>query len=464
MRRYFGIGTTVIIVITVLIALSAAGSIELERPEENELLPNRSSYNPGPTGTRAIYQLLEESGMAVERWRESYSSFKAEVKNATLIIVGPFPFGQQLSDKEASELQDWVAWGGHLLIVSRSPREQFGDPVVHSKDPPKLPDWKAPPDQIINNRSDELIAQPTELTKNVRGLALSGFASRMKFHPPDPTVSAAPADPSSTQSGVGAPRSEPSPAASPPPLVSIDPAEGEPQGESDEEYFEALLYAPVIHLGDKDGAVMADFTYGKGRVIFLSDPFVIANNGIARGANLTLVINTLHSLGASDRKIFFDEFHHGYRNESNPLVNYFRDTSVPWLLLQGLLLSLLIVYTYGRRFARPLPLPQVDRHSPLEFVGSMANLQQVAEARALALENIYPRFKAHLCRRLGLSTRAQKDEIIAGSHRRRLPISEIELRQTLSDAELTLAGEKIDDTQLVALVSRMRRILSHIKR
>ena len=224
------------------------------------------------------------------------------------------------------------------------------------------------------------------------------------------------------------------------------------------------LYAPVIHLGDKDGAALADFTYGEGRVIFLSDPFVAANNGIARGANLTLTLNILRSMGAPNRKIFFDEFHHGYHSESNPLVNYFRGTPAPWLLLQGLGLSLLILYTYGRRFARPMPLPQIDRHSPLEFVGSMANLQQTAQARELALENIYPRFKAKLCRRLGLSSRAPKDEIIASARRRRLPISEIELRQTLSDAELTLAGEQIDDARLVTLVSRMRRIISQIAR
>jgi hypothetical protein len=167
-------------------------------------------------------------------------------------------------------------------------------------------------------------------------------------------------------------------------------------------------------------------------------------------------------MGAPNQKVFFDEYHHGYRSENNPLVNYFRGTPVPWLLLQGLLLSLLILYTYGRRFARALPLPQLDRHSPLEFVSSMANLQQATESRELALENIYPRFKARLCRRLGLSSRAQKDEILTGARRLRLPVSEIELRQTLSDAEMALAGEKMDDAQLVTVVSRMRHILSQI--
>src|SRR5262249_37013318 len=133
MRRYFGIIITVIIVIAVIIAMSAAGNIEFDRPFENELAPNRSSYNSGPTGTRALYQLLEESGMPVARWRKRYSSLNAEAKDATLIIVGPFLQGQKISVEEASSLQKWISSGGRALIISRSPIEQFGDPVIHVK-------------------------------------------------------------------------------------------------------------------------------------------------------------------------------------------------------------------------------------------------------------------------------------------------------------------------------------------
>jgi hypothetical protein len=490
MRRYFGIIFTVILVIAVIIAISAAGNIEFEGANENELAPNRSSYNPGPTGTRALYQLLEESGIPVARWRKSFSSLRGEANDATLVIVGPFQFGQKIFGEEAEALQSWISSGGRALIISRLPQEQFGDPVIHAKAPDTLPDLNATPDQFVNNKSDELIVQPTELTRNLHGLALSGYASRLKFYPqPEAQQESEPGATKSGERGIPpspTPESEPSPdsddktrragarlgftnAPMPAPTaerpVEIDsgPHTESPAGGQDaDEYPMKMLYAPVIHLGDKDGAALADFTYDKGRVIFLSDPFVVANNGIARGANLTLVMNILQSMGAPGRKIFFDEYHHGYHSQSNPLVNYFRGTSVPWLLLQGLLLGLLILYSYGRRFARPLPLPLVDRHSPLEFVDSMANLQQASEARELALENVYPRFKARLCRRLGLSSRAQRDEIITGARRLRLPISEIELRQTLSDAELTLAGERIDDARLVALVSRMRRLLSQM--
>jgi Domain of unknown function (DUF4350) len=452
MRRYFGVIFTILIVIFAFIGLSVAGNIEFDRPSENEFAPNRSTYNSGPTGGRALYQLLEESGTPVARWRRRYFSLTDKAKDSILVIIGPFLSGRMISNEEAVALKSWIADGGRALIISRSPVEQFGDPAIRAKAPENLPASDTPPEQFIYEESDKLITQPTELTRKVRGLALSDFASRMSFHFPqeadetkgeDEVDEADEADAADAADRVEAP---------------IDDTDA--INDKAEEDSAPALYAPVIHLGDKDGAALADFAYGRGRVIFLSDPFVVANNGIARGGNLTLATNILRSMGAPERRIFFDEFHHGYNDEGNPLINYFRGTPAPWLLLQWLGLSLLIIYTYGRRFARPLPLPQVPRHSPLEFVGSMANLQQAARARELALENIYPRFKANLCRRLGLSSRASRDEIIASARRRRLSVTEIELRQTLSDAEMTLAGEAIDDARLLSLVSRMRRIIS----
>jgi hypothetical protein len=446
MRRHIAGLVTIVIVIAVLVGMSAAGAIEFDRPVENEFAPNRSTYNSGQTGTRAFYQLLEESGTPVARWRSHYSSLFTEGQDSILVIIGPFPSGQKISEEEAIVLQSWISTGGRALIISRSPIEQFGDPAIRAKAPEIFPPRDATPEQYINGESDKLIAQPTELTRQVRGLAFSDFASRMSFH--------------NSADGAGV-----TVKADPPDDTEEKEEKEEKEKEEEEEDVDLAptLYAPVIHLGDKDGAALADFTYGKGRVIFLSDPFVVANNGIARGGNLTLAMNILRSMGAPKLRILFDEFHHGYHIGGNPLVNYFRGTPAPWLILQGLSLSLLIIYTYSRRFARPLPLPQVPRHSPLEFVGSMANLQQAAQARELALENIYPRFKAGLCRRLGLSSRASRDEIITGARRRRFHISEIELRQTLSDAEMTLAGEAIDDARLLTLVSRMRRIISQME-
>lgn len=453
MRRYLGIIIGIALALGIIVALSAAGNLDFDRPPENEREPIRSSYNSGPTGTRAFYQLLEESGASVVRLREDFKSLSANAtkpSDAVLIVVGPFNPNLDIPYEEAFALQKWIADGGNALIVSRYPISQFGDPMVQSAIQDKNPPWTLPVETLIDPASDALIVQPTELTRNVRGLELTTLAARIKFELP------------------AAEEDEEEPPPPPAPTATPEPTPAEPAEQISENHCDPFLYAPVVHLGDKNGAVLADFRYCKGRLVFLSDPFVIANNGIGRGSNLTLAMNLVRALGKAEngqpRKILFDEFHHGYRSQINPLVNYVRGTPVPWLLLQGLLLSVLIVFSVGKRFARPLPLPQEDRHSSLEFVGSMANLQQAARARDLALENIYPRFKATLCRRLGLSSRAKTDDIIASLRRQNLPLDEIEVRQTLSDAEVTLAGEKIDDAQLVKLVGKMRHILAQLKK
>ncbi len=468
MRQYLSLILTFGLVLLVLIGLSAAGSLEFDRQDESELEPSRSSYNPGPTGTRALYQLLEESGYPVARWRARFDELKQKAEGAVLITVGPFAGEEELEETEVKALQAWLNAGGRVLVISREPAEQFGDYSISAQMQDKLPAADAPADQIINAKSDELIAQPTELTKGVRGLALSAFAARLKFTKLNKDTSPANDD-------------EPPPPPAPSPTSQTQtPEDAEAEVEADNEekeiarkraeemaelHFSNKLRAPVIHLGDKDGALLADFNYGNGRVVFLSDPFVIANHGLAHGANLQLTLNLVNALRQNGKPIFFDEYHHGYHSEENALVRYFRGTPFWWVLGQLLLLGLLLVYSYGKRFARPLPLPQINRHSPLEFVGSMANLQQTAQARDLAIENIYPRFKTRLCRRLGLPSKAGPTEIAAAMRERpQFAAVANELELALRESEYVLQGDRISDQRLVELVATIRRVGAELVR
>lgn len=440
MRRHLTILLPVLIVIGAVIALSAIGNVELDRPLESEAAPRRSSYNAGPTGTRALYQLLEESGQRVARWREGYESLSERAGTDALIVVGPFDAESTPSPEELQALRHWVADGGQLLIISRSPREQFGDPRIRSISLAVEQDWDLPPDELVDPAADSLIRQPTALVRGVSGLAPSRLAARLKFEPQPPPP------------GIPA---QPSPSPSPRTSESGDAINVEEDAD--------VLAAPVIHLGDSEGAVLSDFDYGDGRVIFLSDPFIVANNGIARGANLALALNLAQTIGGKDRTIYFDEAHHGFRERRNPLLTYFRGTPILWAIGQGLLIGLIMAYTYSRRFARPLPLQMPDRHSPLEFVGSMASLQQVARARDLALENIYHRYRAQLARALGISARADAREVAGALTRRRLPLDAREVIETIEKCERALAGAAISDEQLVTLVRRMRLAMAALR-
>ncbi|MBL8186631.1 MAG: DUF4350 domain-containing protein, partial [Acidobacteria bacterium] len=160
MRRYLGIIISIALALGALIALSAAGNLEFDRPPENEREPNRSSYNSGPTGTRAFYQLLEESGTAVTRLREDFKSLNVGVTKpaeAMLVVVGPFTPNFDIPYEEAAALQKWIADGGNALIVSRYPISQFGDPMIQSRIQNPNPPWTASVETLIDRSSDELI-------------------------------------------------------------------------------------------------------------------------------------------------------------------------------------------------------------------------------------------------------------------------------------------------------------------
>lgn len=447
MRRSGLIAISIILVLGLLVGLSAARYVEFDRPPENEMSPNRSSYNAGPTGTRAFYQTLEESGRPVSRWRRSYLELEKTAASGLLIVIGPIAPVETIANafqflEESQALQRWVSRGGQVLHISRSRELSFEGAVLEMAETKEIVQPDASAAELVDANSDRYLAQPTVLTRGLRGLALSRLAGRMRFIPP-----AAIKEETESEETTGA-DSPPPPAPSP--------------TEEDEPDINGLLYAPVIHLKDSQGAILADFQYGEGRVIFLSDPFVVSNHGIGRGANLQLAMNLIQELsqtrGETPLPVYFDEYHHGYRQESNALVNYFRGTPMPWMALHGVLLGLCLLYSLGKRFSRPVPLPRLDRHSPLEFVGSMANLQQSAQARDLALENIYPRFRTRICRRLGLSSRARNDEILARLSRQRLPVATETIRQVMVESELVLRGEPIDDRQLVYIVSRLRQI------
>ena len=486
MKRYFGIIATVGIVLIVLFALSAAGTVTLDRPPEDEYMPNRSSYNTGTTGTRAFYQLLEESGYRVERWRENYKNLNrvgSNAKDASLIIVGPYNSYDWAMKKERTELHQWVADGGQLLIISRSPQTQFGDSVAVSSKENGYELKGNKPEDLVEPNSNILISQPTGLTKNLRGLAISKLAARLTFKrntvviepdeedfwddetstpPPVQLPTPAPKISSKPASDIPLPPPKATPSPNKMPIVVEGTQNGVPGGviiNASEK-----LAAPVVHLGDSDGAVLAECAYGKGRVIFLSDPFVIANNGIRQGSNLNLAMNLIEALGGNQRKIFFDEFHHGFQSQGSSILTYFRGTSVPLIFAQLCLVALLLTFSYGKRFARPLPMPIPDRHSPLEFVGSMASLQKSANAHDLALENIYPRFKTRLCRKLGLPGSASTQAIVAGLKRRtQVKDSEVELMRLFIESEAVLKGNSVNDQQLVELIATMRRISAEIK-
>jgi hypothetical protein len=207
-------------------------------------------------------------------------------------------------------------------------------------------------------------------------------------------------------------------------------------------------------LTSSNSVLLLDYPHGQGRIVVLSDPFIVANGGIGLKDNLQLAINLLSS---SDGVIAFDEFHQGRGVTRNAFASYFSGTPVLAICGQIVLLILLMLWTRGRRFARPLPLPVVDRRSSLEFVASMAELQQRARAFDLAIENIYSRTRRVLTRYAGLDYNSPRSEI-AKRVADRSTLNAHQLETLMRQSEEAINGGAISERQSIHLVKRLREV------
>ncbi|HEX6730462.1 MAG TPA: hypothetical protein VF074_10645, partial [Pyrinomonadaceae bacterium] len=212
--------------------------------------------------------------------------------------------------------------------------------------------------------------------------------------------------------------------------------------------------APVVHVADEQGALLVDYSYGAGRIIILTDPYIVANGGIELRDNLRLATNAITSSGGL---IAFDEYHQGRGITRNAFVGYFAGTPVLPIAAQIILLVALVLWTRGRRFGRPLPLKQVDRRSSLEFVASMSELQQRSRAFDLAIENIYSRTRRVLARYAGVEYNSPRS-LIASRVAARSSLDAQPLETLMRQCEETINGAPIHWRRAIDLVKRLREV------
>ena len=449
MRQRIIIIVTIAVVLGVLIALNAATYVGKKEEADSEWKPNRSTYHSGATGTRALYDLLSESGYKVSRWREPPAGLANAGRSrvATFVVVGTTL--KPVEDDEAKALLRWVERGGRLVIIDRKPPAELL---------PKTGEWTVatelleyPPFNIDSGNPRHMTdgvkaatpAQPTVLTRGVEAVMPSRFASKINFSRSTERTTTANANEHDSRD-----------------VVFAAPSEGEtdepPALAPDNEKQAPLLTAtaPVVHIGDSRGALLLDYPHGLGRIIVLSDPYIVSNGGIKLDDNLLLAINTV---AGAPGVIAFDEYHQGRGATHNEFVAYFAGTPVLAICGQLVLIVLAIVWTRGRRFARPLPLPQTDRRSSLEFVASMAELQQRARARDLAIENIYSRTRRVLTRYAGMdyhSSRAEIAERVAS----RSSLNRQKLELLMKNCEVTINGAPVSERQAIQMVRHLREV------
>jgi uncharacterized protein DUF4350 len=442
MRQRLGIIISVVLALGVLIAINAAGYVSEEKRQDSELSPDRSTYNAGATGTRALYDLLSETGYKAMRWREPPDKLfgAGGEKVQTFVIIGRPLIS--IDEDEAKSLLLWVERGGRLVIIDRRPEEYLLPPTgewtitTEFIEYPGLGVDPAIPEQMTQGVKPVYPAQPTLLTRDVESVMPSKFFSAIKFFPKSKDNKNADSGSANTVTPYGEDEApQPSPVNQPDSSLTASPA-------------------PVVHLTAASNAVLLDYLHGRGRIVLLSDPFIAANGGIGLKDNLQLILNLLSS---GDGLIAFDEFHQGRGTTHNEFASYFSGTPVLAICGQIALLIMLMLWTRGRRFARPLPLPRIDRRSSLEFVSSMAELQQRARAFDLAIESIYSRTRRVLARYAGVDYNSPRSEI-ATRVAARSTLEVHQLETLMRQSEEAINGEPISERQSIYLVKRLREV------
>jgi hypothetical protein len=193
MRQRLTVILTFVVIIGLLVVINTISHVQQEPEHDLEFAPNRSTYHSGPTGTRALHDFLNESGYRVMRWREPVAQLMSRSGRmvTTLVVVGEtrLPFEQE----DINTLHGWVATGGRLVIIDRTPDRRLLPDLGWSLQVldgalPNLDTNPADVNQMTQNVTEVKPIQPTLFTSNVESVMPSRFASRFVVKPePTPT-------------------------------------------------------------------------------------------------------------------------------------------------------------------------------------------------------------------------------------------------------------------------------------
>jgi hypothetical protein len=475
MKQKLLIFLVLVLLILLLGGLNAATYVQKQKVADTEFSPNRSTYNAGSTGTQALYALLSETGRKVTRWQTSLETLRFDAKDTPKVIIMIGPLRKDLTDPERVNLMAWVSAGGTLILIDREPSSDLLTTTSQWKmsiSPVVSTDLygvdASDQNQMTSGTTARKPIQPSTFSQGVNAVQPSRFASSVTVErykdvttPKSGLISTgdgATEETSATPYDFYANNNSSAPPVTVEPETydSGDPSEA---GEDEIAVEAAAFEAPVVHIGGPGQNLLVEAPFSEGRVIILSDPYIVSNAGINLVDNAQLAINL-----ASSRTglVAFDEYHHGYGANNNRVFQYFEGTPVIAIFLQCGLVVALIFFAQSRRFARPVPEAEADRLSKLEYVSAMAELQQRTRAYDLAIENIYTDFRRRAASLVGLdNTTATRGEIAKRiADRTRDDARAIE--DLMFRCEDVIHGEPIGRKDTVELIEELRRLESKL--
>jgi hypothetical protein len=228
-----------------------------------------------------------------------------------------------------------------------------------------------------------------------------------------------------------------------PPLVAVDRVEGDVSGAT----FHNNPDQVVLLRATGGQTVAFQQALGKGRLVVLGDPQVLANSSLGKLDNGHFA-EDLVSLAAPGAPVVFDEVHHGAGAATQSLNDW---ALTPWgaAIAWTLLVLYLGLLLRGRAFGPQLPIHARGERSSAEYASAVGALLRRAGARGLTFNVLLDSTRRALAERTGLG-QAGADRLLPALEKRAPDLArelgaaeEGGAAVVRSDAELLRAARKL---------------------
>jgi hypothetical protein len=186
----------------------------------------------------------------------------------------------------------------------------------------------------------------------------------------------------------------------------------------------------------------------QGRVIYIADPSFFTERRLHRGADNLVFLGNVAALHAQDRRIFFDEYHHGIRS-SGDFWGYLQYHGQQAVFLPILLTVGIAIWAAAKRLGPPVATSVSAGADAVEYASALACIYQRAGARRLVGRSLVKSFLDSLSRHLHLRRSALPAEVLTEWKRRHPGDSSERLQRLLRGAGELRQGAS-SDRQLLA--------------
>jgi hypothetical protein len=341
---------TVFRVAAVVAVLAIAAEMLARQVDPAEVDPRPTSWSYAPNGTRGLYEVLGRLGWGVRR---SEVPLRVPLDStATYVILAS---QEDLTGREVGALLDAARRGAGIVLVPN----------------------------VGSTFSDSL-----------------GISRRAAFFPLDATAdsgaAAADTDGDSAAPARGAGH-------------EANDAEEEDEGES--EFLTATALPEDVRwylhfrrplppdttvfsrglVGDEERVVAVGIPFGRGQLVPVADPRLFGNEVVRDDGGAVLPVRVVEYAGAGRGVIVFDEYHNGYGRHANVLKavgRLLRETPGGRSIAQLALAGVVLLVAAGVRALPARPRLRLERRSPFEHVGALAQAYEQAGASRVAARRL----------------------------------------------------------------------------